>query len=175
MKNTTMNFGDVIDGKRFYTMRKSKAVFLTEKGFQQEIERRKLKNGTTRSIKNLASKMISHARIRARNKNGKCDIDIARVENEIMKGSHYGILYTIGATGKSASPYVPSLDRIDSSNPDYIFNSDPDQDTCQVVPYGINCLRNNFQDSDAIICAAAYVRFHSRKLGLVKDASCQTD
>jgi hypothetical protein len=41
-------------------------------------------------------------------------------------------------------PYGPSLDRIDSTNPEYIFTRE--YQNCQLVPWVINCLRNNFDD-----------------------------
>jgi len=169
-------FGDLYKGKRFECMRRGKPCFKDEASFVKEVNRQKKRNEAERTVSLLAKNMIKEARKRATHKNGLCDINLERLEKEISKGSSYGFKYNIGKSGSMGkrSPYVPSLDRIDSSNPNYIFTSDTSQDTCRLVPYGINNLRNNFQDSDMVPLAAAYVKVHSRDLGLVKDAECQT-
>lgn len=170
-------FGDLYNGKHFVCVRNGKPSFMDHTRFLKELERKKKRKDSKRTISMMAKQMIREAQKRAMRKNGRCDIDIHRLEKEILKGSNYGFQYSIGKSGSMGkrSPYVPSLDRIDSSNPNYIYTSDTSQDTCRLVPYGINNLRNNFLDSDMLPLASAYVRVHLRELQLVCDSETQTD
>ena len=167
-------FGDLYNGRRFYHISYGKPkFFLSEDSYERECRRKEEKSGPKRTVRALATKIINNCRARSLKNNGITDISLKRLERDIVEGKNkYNIQYCINIV---RSPFVPSLDRISNENPNYIYNEDVSKDTCILVPYGINNLRNDFEDKDMVQLASAYVKAHSRDLELVKDAIVQTD
>jgi hypothetical protein len=171
-------FGDTYHGKRFDHIQHGVPKFLSEEAYQREFERHEQARGPKRTVRSLANKIINNCRARSLKRNGITDISVKRLEQEIVQGNtKYHIEYCIASVNDKTkrSPFVPSLDRISNENPNYIFTDDRSKDTCILVPFGINNLRNDFDDKDMVPLAKAYVQVHSRDLGLVQDAQIQTD
>lgn len=172
-------FGDVVNGRIFNRISNGvPQFFMSKETYEKANERRESSKGDRRNANMVAHRILWNCRQRSKLKGGITDISVNRLENEIIKGdTKYNIKFCISTENDKSkrSPFVPSLDRIDNNNPNYIFNDDPSMDTCCLVPYGINNLRNIFEDKDMVTIASAYVRVHSRELSLVKDVQVQTD
>lgn len=172
-------FGDLYNGRRFDHVKHGvPRFFLSEESYQRECQRHEHARGPQRTVRALATKIINNCRARSLKNDGITDISLKRLERDIVEGNKkYNIQYCIGSVNDKTkrSPFVPSLDRISNENPNYIYTDDVTKDTCILVPFGINNLRNDFEDKDMVLLASAYVKAHSRDLELVKDAIVQTD
>lgn len=129
-----------------------------------------------RTIKSICSDLkhscVQRAKFGGRQSHDKKPLEFpAKVEltnqwirEQIEKGNKYNIPYDLENVGKacgeskcrrSGNPFSPSLDRIDSNNKDYTI------DNVEVVPYGINVMRNNFEHKDIVILMKAYLKYHN--------------
>ena len=104
-----------------------------------------------------AKKLIADASYRAKKNGGICDLDVEWLENIIIHGRciKTGIKFVIDSPKKGKgyrNPYGPSLDRIDSHNPDYTYEN------VNVVVWAYNNAMATWDDEDIILEVAQGIK-----------------
>jgi len=93
------------------------------------------------TIEGRTNRLFNNARRRAKSRGGKCTITKEFIKEVLINGvdPDTDIPFVI-TVGKHA--YAPSVDRIDTSNPDY------SPDNTKVITYVGNCCKNQFGERD---------------------------
>jgi len=137
-------YGDVFEEKRFERVdSKGKVRFYCPQKLE---ERNKKIYGGMRTLSGLASRLLIMARSRAKSKGGIVTITKQWViegiqQGYIVNGKKIGD-FQLGCFTKKRSPWSASLDRIDSTNPNYT------PENVQIVPWMLNCARSTYSDDD---------------------------
>jgi len=104
----------------------------------------KILYGENRTLEGLAQRLLDTAKRRCKKSGGKVSITKEWIEQSIRMGcEETGLQFCIGSKGSGfVSNKAPSLDRIDSSNPNYSM------DNTRVVCYQVNIAKSNFSDAE---------------------------
>jgi hypothetical protein len=104
----------------------------------------KILYGENRTLEGVAQRLLDTAKSRCKKKGGSVTITRQWIEQGIQRGcEETGLQFCIGTKGtKSMNNRAPSLDRIDSSNPDYSIEN------TRVVCYQVNIAKSNFSDAE---------------------------
>lgn len=117
----------------------------------------------TRNIDGLVTRMLANCRYRCKAAGGTCDLSRSWLLDRIRQGYVVdGVKirdFDITHDGASSarSPWAPSLDRIDAGNPNYTVSN------VQVVPWAVNCARNEFGDEALLEAVGPYIDFLRQK------------
>ena len=104
-----------------------------------------------------AKYLINQAKNRAKKNGGTCDLDPDWLENILLYGRciKTGIPFELKGVNKGSGrphPYAPSLDRIDSNNPDYTYEN------VNVVVWSYNSALMSWDDEDIVLQLADGIR-----------------
>ena len=94
----------------------------------------------------VAQRLLDTAKRRCKKSGGSVTISRQWIEQGIQMGcEETGLPFCIGSKGSgSINNRAPSLDRIDSSNPDYCTSN------TRVVCYQVNIAKSNFSDTECL-------------------------
>lgn len=106
----------------------------------------KILYGEHRTIEGVAQRLLDTAKRRCKKTGGKVTITRHWIEQCIQRGcEETGLPFCIGSKGTGCvNNRAPSLDRIDSSNPDYSIENS------RVVCYQVNIAKSNFSDRECL-------------------------
>lgn len=142
---------------RFYQSKH--AVKANERKKKNRMERRNkfaIQDNLSQLIGAKASQLLSDAKQRAREKdivNFDTWITHTWIVNYLIKGDCQHTLPPVRFVfDQPWSPFSPSLDRIDSSNPNYT------PENTRVVCWGVNAARNNFKEEDVLVICESLAR-----------------
>lgn len=160
--------GKVFGGYRTHTLKSGEKKEYARFYTPEALARRKTlqnsrANGLLRTKKSVAWKLYSDAKRRAFKKRGSVTISVEWIHQRLENGRSElsGTEFFLPADG-SANARAPSLDRIDSSNPDY------SPENTRVICFQENVALNNFGDEASLPILEALVEGLKRKLGLDK-------
>ena len=110
----------------------------------------KSRQKSIKTTRGMAKHLIHYAGVRAKKNGGVCDIDVDWLENILIVGEcmRTGIRFDLSRdewTESVTNPYVPSLDRIDSNNPNYTV------DNVDVVIWGYNRAKSDLPNDDLLV------------------------
>jgi hypothetical protein len=179
LTNKPFRVGDIYEGRRFkcYVNREYKGstvgpmkvpMWSREEAFQRRQAKKQVivKNYMsmkTRNVDGLVTRMLANCRYRCKTSGGTCDITrswlIDRIREGYVVNGHKVRDFDITHNGIDCarSPWAPSLDRIDSANPNYT------ESNVQVVPWAVNCARNEFGDDVLVEAVGPYIDFLRQK------------
>ena len=165
--------GDVFEGRRFkcymnrtYGLGKSMKIpmWSSEEAYQRRQARKhetvkQYMGMRTRNIDGLVTRMLANCRYRCKASGGTCTISRAFLMERIREGyvvngvkvRDFDITHDGATTARS--PWAPSIDRIDSSDPSYT------EANVQVVPWAVNCARNEFGDAVLVQAVGPYIDY----------------
>lgn len=113
------------------------------------------RSGSSRTIQGIATNLLNYAMKRAKRKGAICTLNQQWILEQIQNGcSVTGLAFEIPARGSQyTSARAPSLDRIDSNNPNYTI------DNTRVVCYQVNMAKNRFTDQESFQVLSRYVQY----------------
>jgi hypothetical protein len=156
-------FGDIMpNGRMFRHFRKIGSLYRIDSRTPEYVQSfNESRSGPQRTLSMVASARLSGARQRCKKSGGRVTITKKWVEERIEAGYVVNGVkigdFQIECVDEKRGAWGPSLDRIDSNNPNY------SPENVQVVPTLLNDARNEHSDDDFLAIAGPWVDYLRQK------------